>query len=297
MSEAPIILLGAHRSGTTWLGRVFAQHPALAYHEEPRNIWTWGNAYTPDDMLTQDDATDRVRAHIHKAFDKYVARHDAARLCEKTPSNLLRIPFIRAVYPDAKLVMIVRDGRSVLRSTDEILARGVPLSLIARRAATTPIAEWPAYAGATFGAISRKVTGRKLEYWGPRPPGWREWVGQDHPDVVLAKQWAGCVSRALIDAADIEAHGQEPVLIFRYEDMMAQPREVMTRICEHCQLKLPGPIIDEAEATADPARVNKWRAGLDEDTLDRARPHMEPVMSGLGYRWDAPAVEPTRVAA
>lgn len=30
MTKEPIILLGSHRSGTTWLGDVFSQHPGLA---------------------------------------------------------------------------------------------------------------------------------------------------------------------------------------------------------------------------------------------------------------------------
>lgn len=297
MSNAPIILLGAHRSGTTWLGEVFSKHPVLAYWVEPRHVWTWSNAYTPDDILNESHATPRVQRHIRRTFGKYVDRRDASRLCEKTPSNLLRIPFIRAVYPDAKLIMIVRDGRSVLRSTDEILSRGVPVSQIARRAVRTPLPEWPAYAGAAWGALKRKVTGEKLKYWGPRPPGWSEWVGAEHPDVILARQWAGCVSRALDDAERIEREGQEPVLTFRYEDMMASPREVATSICEHCELVLPGPIIDEAERSADASRANKWREALDQETLDRVRPHMEPVMSGLGYTWDEPTTAPERVAA
>jgi len=185
----------------------------------------------------------------------------------------------------------------VLRSTDEILSRGVPFAQIARRAMRTPLPEWPAYAGAAFGALRRKVTGEKLQYWGPRPPGWSNWVGAEHPDVILAKQWSGCVSRALRDAETIEQEGQEPVLIFRYEDMMQRPREIATMICEHCDLVLPGPIISEAERTADATRANKWRAALDEETLARVRPHMEPVMAGLGYEWDAPVLEPSRVAA
>jgi hypothetical protein len=32
---------------------------------------------------------------------------------EKSPRNALRIPFLRAVFPEARFVVIVRDGRDV----------------------------------------------------------------------------------------------------------------------------------------------------------------------------------------
>ncbi|MEZ6242478.1 MAG: sulfotransferase [Phycisphaerales bacterium] len=286
MSDAPIILLGSHRSGTTWLGDLFRHHPALAYWEEPRHVWTWGNAYTPDDVLTEVNARPRVIAHIHKTFNKFVQEQGRQRLVEKTPSNMLRVRFIRAVYPDARLIMVVRDGRSVLRSTGEIMVGGVRLSKILYRARHTPPLEWPAFAGQTLGAITRKITGKKLAYWGPRPQGWKSWVGVDHPDVILAKQWAGCLTRALDDAEALEREGAPPILRFRYEDLLARPRETLVEICEHCDLADAESVIVHAEQTADPSRVDKWRAELDDETLVRVRPVMERVLERLGYAWE-----------
>ena len=292
-SADPIILIGAHRSGTTWLGKVFSRHPDLAYWEEPRHVWTWGNAYKKDDVLTEADARPRVRAHIRGAFDAYVRSQGKRRLVEKTPSNTMRVRFIREVFPEARLIMVVRDGRSVLRSTGEIMAGGVPMSKIISRARQTPLLEWPAFASQAAGALGRKLTRKKLAYWGPRPPGWKSWVGVDHPDVILAKQWAGCVTCALDDIEATERAGAPPVLRFRYEDLMASPREVMDRICAHCGLETPNPSVEFASDSADPKRADKWRAELDEQTLARVRPIMEPVLRRLGYDWDAPGRDAT----
>ncbi len=283
----PIILIGTHRSGTTWLGDVFSRHSDLAYWEEPRHVWTWGNAYTPDDVLDETNAKPRVRAHIRKTFDAFVREQGKSRLVEKTPSNTLRVRFVREVFPEARIIMVVRDGRSVLRSTDEIMTGGVPMSKIIDRARQTPLLEWPAFAGQAGGALLRKVTGKKLSYWGPRPPGWKSWVGADHPDVILARQWAGCMARALDDSEALERDGAPPILRFRYEDVMANPGEVMARVCEHCSLATPNASIDFAKASADPARADKWRTQLDEDTLARVRPVMEPTLERLGYDWEA----------
>lgn len=284
MSDAPIILVGTHRSGTTWLGEVLSQHPRLAYWVEPRHVWTWGNSYTPDDVLTEAHATDKVRARIRKTFADFVKAEGKDRLAEKTPSNCLRLRFIRAVYPEARILLVIRDGRSVLRSTDEILAKGVPWERILTRARQTPIAEWPAYGRQAFDTICRKVTRKKLKYWGPRPPGWREWLGSDSTDLVMAKQWAGTIGRAIDDADWLEARGQG-VFRFRYEDLMQRPRELMTQICDYAELADPEPVIAFTDKTADPTRSEKWRSALDEELLALVRPHMEPTLARLGYSW------------
>lgn len=291
----PIILIGTHRSGTTWLGDVFGRHPDVAYWEEPRHVWTWGNAYTPDDVLTETNAKPKVKAHIRTTLNAFVREQGKSRLVEKTPSNTLRVRFIREVFPEARMIMVVRDGRSVLRSTDEIMSGGVPMSKIIARARQTPLLEWPAFASQAAGTLVRKVTGRKLAYWGPRPPGWKAWVGVEHPDVILARQWAGCMTAALDDAEALERRGAPPILRFRYEDVMRDPAGVMTRVCEHCELENPAPVIEHAARSADPTRVDKWRAQLDEETLDRVRPHMEPVLERLGYAWESP--EPSEKVA
>lgn len=284
MSDAPIILVGTHRSGTTWLGEVLSQHPRLAYAIEPRHIWTWGNSYTPDDVLTEAHATDKVRAHIRDAFAAYVKAQGKDRLAEKTPSNCLRLRFIRAVYPEARILLVIRDGRSVLRSTDEILAKGVPWERILTRARQTPITEWPAYGRQALNTIWRKVSGKKLNYWGPRPPGWREWLDCDSTDLVMAKQWAGTIGKAVEDADLLESQGKG-VFRFRYEDLMQQPRELMTRICDYAELANPEPVIAFTERTADPSRSEKWRAQLDDEVLELVRPHMQPTLERLGYTW------------
>lgn len=284
MTDAPIILIGTHRSGTTWLGEVLSRHPRLAYYPEPRHVWTWGNSYTPDDVLTEAHATDKVKAHIRNAFATYAREQGKERLAEKTPSNCLRLRFIRAVYPEARILLVIRDGRSVLRSTDEILAKGVPMQRILLRARQTPLTEWPAYARQTLDTVWRKVTRKKLSYWGPRPPGWREWLGADSTDLLMAKQWVGTIGRAIDDADWLESRGQG-VFRFKYEELMQRPRALMSQICDYAELDDPEPVIAFTEQTADPTRSEKWRSALDDELLAMVRPHMEPTLTRLGYTW------------
>lgn len=38
-SKTPILVTGAHRTGTTWVGKMLAAHPQMAYISEPLNVW------------------------------------------------------------------------------------------------------------------------------------------------------------------------------------------------------------------------------------------------------------------
>ncbi len=280
--QSPIIFIGTQRSGTTWMGNLLARHPRLAYWEEPRHVWTWGHGYRPDDELGAEDATPRITAHIRKTFERFVRKHGKERLVEKTPSNCLRLPFIRAIYPEARMVVVIRDGRSVIRSTGEQLDKGVPTSRMLRRAIETAPWEWPAYAGRSVATIGRRVMRRPLAFWGPRPRGWREWVRDDPRDVVLAKQWAATIGKAVADGRTMPS---DYYMEYRYEDFMREPREIMGRIVDFLALGDAQELIEYAARSVDPGRQDKWREALDSRTLDLIRPHMEPTLTHLGYTW------------
>lgn len=280
-AHPPIILIGTQRSGTTYLGDALGQQPDAAYWIEPRHVWVRGNAYTPDDRLTDQHARPAIKRHIRRTFFEYTRKLGKPRLTEKTPSNCLRLPFIDAVFPEARLLLIVRDGRSVLRSTGEIMSRGMPTNRIVQRALETHPADWPAEFGRLASAVTRKITKQPLRYWGPRPPGWRDWIGM-HPDTMLAHQWVGGLSAALDDA---ERLGPERVLTFKYEQLMHEPEPTARRIAEFCQLSDPNAFVAHVVASADATRVDLWREQLTHETIDRTETVMRPLLERLGYAW------------
>ena len=284
---SPIILIGTHRSGTTWLGQVLSRHSSLAYWVEPRYVWSWGNNYKPDDVLTKVNATPRIIKHIRQRFDKFVKNQGKERLLEKKPSNCLRLSFIRAVYPEAKILHIIRDGRSVFNSAQEILNTGYyRQEVLSRRLLEmfkeTPTWEIPAQFPRITETLKSKLTGRPLKFWGPRPQDWREWVKQDPPNVILAKQWAATINHAINEGALIDSNHYYR---FYYEEIMARPREIMSNITEFAELSNADNLINYVESTVDPSRQNKWRKLINQATLEEIRPYMESTLNQLGYEW------------
>lgn len=278
----PILVIGTHRSGTTFLGGTLARHRDVAYWEEPRHIWAHGHAFNRDDVLTAEDATPKITAYIRGAFADFLAKSGKRRLLEKTPSNCLRLDFIDRIFPDARYLHIYRDGRAVVRSTSEV-NQGTPhAEWVWKRLTGTPITEWPALIPRAARTFGRKLTGRKMAYWGPCPPGWKRWVQEDAPHVILAKQWRYTI---------------EPVLDFRervdaarwidmaYEDFMREPVDRIVQLQEFAGLGVDDRVVEFVRTTVDPTRQGKWRDELTDDVLADIRPVMEPALERLGYAW------------
>ncbi|MFG0257042.1 MAG: sulfotransferase family protein [Phycisphaerales bacterium JB043] len=282
--RSPIILLGTQRSGTTWMGRLLSNLPGVAYWVEPRHVWVRGNAYKPDDVLLASDARPRVIRRIHKTFDAYVRRHGGNRLLEKTPSNCARVPFIHSVYPEARIILIVRDGRSVISSTEQIEKKATPWGKIHDRLIATPPWEWPANAGRLRDSLVARATGRPIRFWGSRPPGWREWVGKYPVHVIRAKQWASTIANAWESCHALPKGNWSWV---RYETLVHRPKEELSRVFEELDITDVGDTLERVSREASPERTDKWRERLDDRTLEEIRPSMEPTMATLGYEWDS----------
>jgi len=287
MMQSPIILVGTHRSGTSWLTRVFSQHSDLACWMEPRYVWSWGNNYKPNDVLTPADATPKVIDHIRARFEKFVVDEGKVRLFEKTPSNCLRLPFIHKVLPEAKIIHVIRDGRSVFSSASDMLETGFyrPDKLKSRFSemlVETPITEWPAHWPRIQETLLSKLMGKPIPFWGPRPAGWQRWVGAYPQPVILAKQWATTALQAVNEGEQLPA---SQYYRFRYEDLIARPAETMSAVMNFAELSESQSLIDYVTSTVDPSRQRRWNDVIDADMLEQIRPHLEGTLNTLGYEW------------
>lgn len=278
----PIILIGTHRSGTTWMGEMLASAPGTVYWVEPRPVWMTGDPRRDDDAIPPGKATPAVRQKIRRAFLQRIRKAGGGRLCEKTPSNCLRVPFVAEVLPEARFIFVVRDGRSVLRSSDEIRGEAIHKDRLMARLKEVPPWRWPRYAVPAMNALRTKFLGYRPPWWGPKPPGWRDMI--DAPTgAQLGWQWARTLEPA-VDA--FESMPPDRVFRWRYEDMMENPRETMGRLVEFCELDGGDELVQRVATEVDPSRRTKWRDELDSEMLEAARPFMEPLMARLGYDFD-----------
>ena len=111
--QAPIFVVGAPRSGTTFLGSCLAELPELSYHFEP--VLTKAAArYVYEKQWTFKQASRFYRT----VFSWLMRLHldGDLRFAEKTPQDCFVIPFLSYAFPDAKFIHIIRDGRDAALS-------------------------------------------------------------------------------------------------------------------------------------------------------------------------------------
>lgn len=123
-----IFCVGARRSGTYWLQRVVASHPDVA--AVPSETYLFSRGLVPLGERFQHDAPeslevgsvymergaylDALRTFCDAVFGAFLGEH--RYVLERTPEHALALDLIGAVYPDAHVIHIVRDGRDVVRS-------------------------------------------------------------------------------------------------------------------------------------------------------------------------------------
>jgi hypothetical protein len=147
-----LLVVGCGRSGTTVLRTVLDSHPDLAVAHEARFIVPLGlrraRYERPEgfdgDRFVRDMARDRavtnnlglsegeLRAVLaerpvvdlpdatRRVFARYAAAQGKSRYGDKMPGYVLRIAMLAAMFPDARFVHIIRDGRDVALSTMNI---------------------------------------------------------------------------------------------------------------------------------------------------------------------------------
>ncbi len=163
-AKPPFFILGCPRSGTTLLQILIDSHPDIAIPPESfifdrfgPILHTYGSLADPAnrlalaaDILADERIRDwsltatpeqlRARARdpgaaglIDAVFSLYAEQSGKTRWGDKTPQHALCLTALLAVFPQARLIHLVRDGRDVAESTARIPIGPSSILAIARR--------------------------------------------------------------------------------------------------------------------------------------------------------------------
>lgn len=279
--KPPIILFGNTRSGTTIVQKLICAHPEVVQWYEPRTLWLYADPGRRHDEFDEHDASDKVKRYIRKQFLKYQEQNGNCIVMENTPANILKIPYVRAIFPEAVYLFIVRNPFSFISSVEHKWQRPLTMKGVRRRLQSTPTTQLHYYAGRLIrDNFNKRVLRRKyLSLWGPRYKEMEQDLKTQDLLSVIARQWAACSKKAEADLAQFEG-GR--VLRLKYEDFVVDPVADLERICAHAGLEMTEEMVTAAKTWVKSDRQLKWQR-FDPCDLARIIPEIRDEMQRHGY--------------
>jgi hypothetical protein len=298
-----VFIVGSPRSGTTIFGEMLDKHPQLSQWYEPYFVWDRYFRLAPHDERTVAEATARVKKQIFKDFDRYRKNKSCLVLIDKSPRNSLKIPFILEIFPRARFIHLLRDGRdvtlsihkewqrrrSIVRDPDQMgrfnyfKALEVLKEFLARQ--TFMQDKLKALWFETHGHLANKARQlNRLRWegrigWGPRFKNWQEVYAQSSLLQFNAHQWRACVRCIGRDWGRIQ---QQNRLTIRYEDLISNPALKINEILDF--IGVPGSrefIASLPELKA--GNFNKWKTEFTHSQLQEIDSVLTPQLLELGY--------------
>lgn len=267
--DRPIFIVGMPRSGTTALRDVLITNPAFAtttsltrkvpvcypmlrvlrvFHPTPRPVEAgsmWDRFVRSDsDVLTAGDATPQARAYFSRAVENVLRLCNKPRFLSKCPRNGLRIEFLRAIFPDARFIHLLRDGRAVVRS---ILQK-------------------------------RQQSGSPERWWDVKPEGWRRWQ-KLAPVEAVAHQWNAVLRATSASGSRLPASEYIEV---RYEDFTAAPVSFIKNLAQFCEVEWSESAICAATANIQ-SRNDKWAREFSAEDIAAIHAIAGEVLTLHGY--------------
>jgi len=272
--QKPVFIIGIGRSGTTVLGLVLSVHRDFGFLNEPKALWHV--IYPQEDLvgnykegfaryhLTAEEATATVSAAAHRLFGLYLIVTNSRRLVDKYPELVFRIPFVKAIFPDAKFLLLCRNGWDICRSIDA----------------------W---------SRSKSVKKRHMTYnwWGVNNRKWRlllEQVAVKDSQLgniihnirkftkqtdMAAVEWILSMREGLrmLDLYPDDIH------VVRYERLVSNPQDTLRDIMRFCEVPLDETVVNYARHTLRRCSASRQHISLNPVIV----PVFESTMLELGY--------------
>ncbi|WP_053221456.1 sulfotransferase family protein [Limnoraphis robusta] len=258
--QAPLFIVGAPRSGTTFLGDCIGVLSEYSYHFEPvatvaasryvyHEQWSFEQAYL-----------------FYRLVYKWLMRihlNGDLRFAEKSPDNCFLIPFLYECFPDAKFIHIIRDGRDV------------SLSNVRK----------PWLSSASNGSGLREPSGYLL---GSHP---RYWV---EPERALEFQQTTDIHRCIwcwrrhVEAAFNHRSSlpSSQYLEVYYESLVTEPMLYTSKILDFLEIDKPDEskaIFQSALSKASQSSVGVWKQKLSSEQQNIINTEAGTLLKNLGY--------------
>ncbi|MFQ5688786.1 MAG: sulfotransferase [Gemmatimonadota bacterium] len=286
-SADPIFVYSVGRSGSTVFHEIFTRHPDVAWLSPLCDRWPqrfrlhrgllrlvdapllgaglrrrfhpdecyrfWDHHCpgfsTPCRDLVADDVTEAQRRAVLCSLGRLTTGRRYRLLVKIT--GWPRMGFLSEIFPRARFIHVVRDGRAVVNS---MLKVGWWWG-------------WRGPANWRFGELGEVYR--------------EEWERYDRSFVALAAiEW-----KLLLEAAGAASARIDPALhmTIRYEDLCGDPVAVFESVAEFCDLRWPRALERRVRAAGLRSRNDKWRSDLSALQQRILNEALQPHLARLGY--------------
>ena len=278
----PIIVIGAARSGTKFLRDCLSRSSdCVAVPYDINYIWRYGQTKLQHDILDPKLITPKIQNFICNTIPKLAKAEAGDIVIEKTVSNTLRIPFVNAIYPEAKFVHLIRDGREVVESSMRQWTYPPDTGALLKKLKSMPIQNigyvfWYAK-NIQSGLLKGGRKGGNI--WGPRYPGIMNDVKTASLVQICANQWKHCIETSLKDFSQIDA---DRIHTIRYEDFVSD-RGAIVKLAQELGLSQPQACGDAMEKNLRKMNGPPSWTKLPENDIDEMKFILPDNLANLGY--------------
>lgn len=270
----PIFIVGCSRSGTTVTFETISKsHQLIAFPYEIPQFWhslcgPWDNQWASE-CATANDANP---VHREKAFAYFYARLGRGQVLDKSCINILRIPYLHALFPNATFIYIHRDGRDNISSLMDGWRHDGHFNL------KSLLGDIPAPIAINDGEFT--------DWSFFLPPGWQDFNDASLEDV-CAHQWNMANTLALEAKTLIP---ENKWIELPYGDLITSPVEAFEDVFKKLKLDFSDEVRKHCAAlnkkptsiVAGPPKKDKWKTHNPEE-IKRILPKITPLMKTLGY--------------
>ena len=302
-----VFIIGSPRSGTTVLGETLDKHEKISQWYEPYFIWDRHFRKSPHDERTAQEASHKIRHQVYSDFLKFKEKSGNQIIIDKSPRNSLKIPFIRKIFPQARFIHILRDGRDATLSIHKEWLRRKNIvndpqkpDHVDYKNAFIVVGKWlqrqpfiidkiKALWFETHGhIINNNKHLNRLRWngksgWGPRFKGWETCFYETSLLQFNALQWLKCIESIHKSWSKIP---DERKFEIRYEDFISKGNQIITLILNFLKLDAKKDFWESIPKLKSD-NFNKWKNEFSKDQLAEIHPILTPMLIKLGYEVNA----------
>jgi hypothetical protein len=272
MCNKKIVIISAARSGTKMLRFVLSASDLIAsYPYDANYIWKYGNYSVGHDEIDPDSISEIRKEKIRSFFLNICKKEAKPIFLEKSVPNSLRVPFVRSVFPDSKIIHLYRSGMDVAADSrlcwqDSATSERIQSKEDRRR----KLKEFPFTMAWPYLFEYAVSYGKKyllnqdhVSSWGPRYRGIDDDIRNKSLLEVCAIQWKKCVDHCCDELTGMKK-GKDYINI-SYEKLAHDPKKYLQKIVEFVEIDDGKKVVERGVEKISTSYIDSWKNYISED--------------------------------